>query len=150
MTNLPDDVGRDVVTTAFDIVEMFRASGGNAPEQAPASYRRLLDLTAKHGVPALGLVWLVWGHMIAMGLAESGTPDAALYAKLDGDPDLVYARRAVVLARQDDGEGMAELLMSLIRDQDRKRTGADIEGTSALLAMGAAQYGTATDPDRTH
>lgn len=140
-----DDVAREITETAFGIIDMIRTKV--LPEDVPDVYKRLRVLIAKHGTRALGLVWLIWARLISLGLDESGKPDTALYAELDGDPDLAYVRRAVVLARQGNGDGMAELVEAAIRDEQRHRTGASIEVICSFLSVAAAvQYGRPTKP----
>jgi hypothetical protein len=150
MSTLPDRIVKDATETAFGILDLVRTTGGDVPEAVPDVYARLLDLTTMHGARALGLVWLIWGRTISLGLDESATPDTAVFAEMDGDPDLAYVRRAVILARQQDGEGMAELVDAVVRDQKSRRTGASVEVICAFLTMGAVKYAKPTKHDSTH
>lgn len=133
-----DDAVLDAIDTAFDILDLLHLNPPGAPD---STRTMLLDLIGKHGSGALAGVWMIWGRSIALGLHEAQKPPAALYPDFDCKPDLYYARNVVVIANQTDPEGMAAMVDAVWRDQDSRRTGASIEGTSAVLAMAALQYG---------
>lgn len=151
MTADVDPVARAAIDAAFHIIELLRAHGDDASGNA---YHELSTLIDKHGPTALGAVWLIWGRVIALGLDDRKSAPAAMYSELDGDPRLDYARRAVILAKEENGEGMAQLLDAVIRDEHAHRTGATVHGVSAVLAIGAIHYGgtppTKDTPPTTH
>lgn len=148
MTDIPEadlPMVNDTIETAYAILDKLRES--HTPETTRLTRAMLLDLLAEHGGRALGGVWMIWAYAIAVGLDNKGLAVAALFPASDGSPDIGYARNAVTLARERDYSSMADLVDAVFTDQESHRTGANIERTSAALAMGAITYGDPGTPD---
>lgn len=149
MTTLPDGIAREAVDIAFDTLTEITKNIGDLPHAIPPSYDRLTDFVLTHGGRALSAVWMVWARLISLGLDATG-PATTLFPHLDGNPDLSYARNAVTIAREQDRDAMDELVTAVVRDQQRRRTGANIEATSGFLITGAHQYGKLTTTPADH